>query len=136
MITPPNMFLPLEKNYWEVSNPNATDLWLQIMVTDALGSRRFVPEVGSTVQAIFQRPVTLSTTRTAPVSTEMTENTLTKLAVVDIQDASLCNFQLTVQDVGIIHGGTVKFVITQPTLPIIEWVENHFLKKSYTSAGW
>lgn len=136
MISAPNMFIPHIDNLWSISDSVAVDLWFQITIQDQLGVRRYLPEALSNVQAVFLRPDELSIAQTAPVKAMAEPKTLTKMAVADPQDSSLYKLAMTLEDVKAIHSGSVKFIITQPTLPIIEYVTDNFLTKTYTSAGW
>lgn len=124
MINSPNTF---KEGAW-VTVPNTpTRLYFQLQVDDALGPRRYIPAVGSTVQIEFPRARSL--TASNPVQQSITKN-----AIQITEDKSMFYIDLTTTDTQAIISGTVKVTFTESSKPNI-FLQNYFVVRKSTVAG-
>lgn len=134
MVTQPNFFQELADNRWELINPNAQVLWLQLKVDDSLGLRRYIPAAGSLLSVVFQRADDFQMSTTPRTKLQVESRSITKTATTNMDDRSLWNISLTSQDVAGVLSGTVKFSLTEAGV-VNTWVQNYFLKKNMTDPG-
>lgn len=134
VISAPNYYKELSDGRWEIIDPNTQTLSFQVCIDDELGLRRFIPAAGSTFSVIFQRLATFETQTLLRGGLKYEDNTVTKTATVNSDDRSLWTITLTQADVQAIRSGTVKFVLTQSSVDST-WVQNYFIKKNLTEAG-
>lgn len=134
MISAPNTFSVLSSGRWEITDPNAQELWLQINTDDQLGFRRYIPAAGATLSVLFQRADSFSVDGVRLSRLQANSQSVTKTATADTNDRSLWKISLTPQDTQTILSGTVKFALTEGTTTTT-WVQNYFLKKNLTEAG-
>jgi hypothetical protein len=126
MILAPNSWkVAVEK--WTVTAGVADDLWGQITITDALGVRPYVPALGSTLQAVWQRGDYIGSITNQGL-------TVVKVAVMDSNFRSLVKFSISSADATNIISGTVVFTLTEGT-NVEKWTQNWAVKKLNTSAG-
>ena len=132
MIQAPNYYKELKDNRWSITAPNAQSFWLQLNLTDELGQRRYIPSAGSSLQVEFQRSgeFSLQSNRKMMVDTR----TIIKNASVNADDKSLWSFNLSESEIQGVVSGTVKFTLIESGANKV-WVQNYFLKKDSTEAG-
>ena len=134
MISAPNFYSALLDQRWQITDPNAQTLWLQLSIDDNMGFRRYVPAAGSLLSVIFQRADAFALGG-APYNRLQSESrTITKTASANSDDRSLWSISLTTADVMGIIGGTVKFTLTESGAETT-FVQNYFLKKNLTDPG-
>lgn len=126
MIKTPNYWKPSTLK-WEVTGGIADDLWGQIVISDALGTRPYVPAAGSVLQAVFQRGDYIGS---------ITNQNLTviKVCQLDTDFRSLVKIALTAAEATQIISGTVVFTLTEGAI-VEKWTQNWCIKKLNTSAG-
>lgn len=134
VISAPNFFTELENDRWEITDPNAQTLWLQLAVDDSLGMRRYIPTAGATLSVIFQRSVEFNLDGVRINRLQSQDQTVTKTASANADDRSMWQINLTSADAVGILSGTVKFTLTESGTPNT-WVQNYFLKKNLTEPG-
>lgn len=133
MITPPNYYALGSEPRWTIIDPNPTVLWMQLMIVDALGERRYITATGATLNLTFQRADTFSTKATPPTLVQ-TAAGLTLPSTVNANDKSLFSLSLTTQSVQTIVSGSVKFTFTEGS-STNTWVQNHMISKQLTAPG-
>lgn len=124
MVSEPNYFF-LQPN-WSIVGGNATTLWLQLQISDELGTRRYVPQAGATLQVQFPRARSTSNLEVS--------QTISKAGAVNTDDRSLWKITLTSSDTQGIISGTVKFTLTEGSSSQT-FVQNYFIKRTLTGAG-
>jgi len=131
MISAPNYWAPFADGRWTVTDPNATTLWLQLQISDALGSRRYMVATGGTLSVIFQRADSFTTNQGV---LSQTSQGISVSGAVNANDRSLFSVALTQQQVQGIVSGTVKFSLTEGS-STTTWVQDYLLSKSLTRPG-
>lgn len=131
MISPPNFYSPAQQ--WQVST-NATTLWGQLRIQDALGDRRYIPANGSTLEVTFLRMDNISMSTTYPLVVTNTNQNVVKPVVFLNSDTSLFNFTLTNLDVGNVISGSVKFKLTEAGIEKV-WTQSYLVKKQVQNLG-
>lgn len=126
MILAPNSW-KVSTDKWTVTAGLADDLWGQITISDALGVRPYVPALGSTLQAVFQRGDYIGSITNQHL-------TVTKVALMDTNFRSLVKIALTADEATNIISGTVVFTLTEGT-SVEKWTQNWAVKKLNTTAG-
>jgi len=132
MMTAPNYWAPLADNRWVITEPSATDLWFNLQISDALGSRPYVPS-SATLQVTFQRSDLLATSGDRRSLTS-TSRSIVKAATADVDNASLWKIALSASDIEIVVSGTVKFALLEGTI-MTTWLQNWVLQKQLTDPG-
>lgn len=135
MTLEPNFYAPTGKQYWTVTGGVATDLWGVLQISDNLGTRPYIPAVGATLTALFQRGelIGVMTVGVPPTATP-NNNTVNKTCVLSAQNRSLLKMSLTSQEATNITSGSVVFTLTEGTT-VNKWVMNWGMKKLNTTAG-
>ena len=134
IISAPNYYKPIKDNRWELINPNQQTLSFQLSISDELGFRRFIPASGSSITVEFQRADSFQVNVLSNSRLQSETRTVSKSATVNSDDRSLWSISLTTADVQGVVSGTVKFTLTQSGVATT-WVQNYFLKKNLTNAG-
>jgi len=127
MITPPNAWAKSSDNFWTITSAIAVDIWGIITISDTLGNRPYVPSVGSSLQASFQRGDYIGSTTNMNIS-------VTKTAVLDANFRALMKISLVSAEATNIISGTVVFTLTEGAV-VKKWAQNWAIKKLNTSAG-
>ena len=122
----PNVWTPLQNKFWTVTANMTSTLQGFLQTDDPYGKRPYVPALGATLQAVFQRGDN--------IGGNTTTLTVTKLATFDVNFRSLATFTLTAQDATNVISGTVLFTLTEGS-SIQQWSQNWAVKKLNTSAG-
>lgn len=130
----PNFFQPLMDDRWIITSPNAQELYFQLSIQDGLGTRRFIPAAGATINVIFQRMDEFQSTPTRFSQLESQTQTVTKPAVPNADDRSLWKISLNSDDVQKVRSGTVLFELSQSGTTT-KFVQNYFLKRKLTNPG-
>jgi len=124
MINSPNTF---KEGSWNTTPNTSTRLYFQLQVDDALGARRYIPAVGSTVQIEFPRARSLSASN--PV-----QQTISKNSIQIPEDKSMFYIDLTTTDTQAIISGTVKITFTESSKANV-FLQNYFIVRKPTVAG-
>ena len=134
VITAPNFWTELPDNRWVITDPNAQALWFHLHIEDSLGSRSYIPAAGSTMSVIFQRADAFAVDGIRLNRLQHETQTVTKAGVVNADDRSLWSISMTSADITGVVSGTVKFELTESGTTTT-WIQNYFLKKTMTEAG-
>jgi hypothetical protein len=126
MISPPNNWAPGAKS-WVVTANTAIELWGQLQVVDALGTRPYVAPLGSVLQVVFQRGDFIG-------STTNKQLTVSKQAALNVDFRALFKINLTAAEATNVISGTAVFTLTSGS-DIQTWTQNWFVQKLNTSAG-
>ena len=127
MITAPNFWSVSKETSWSITAGQATDLWGLLTVVDSLGTRPYVPALGSSLQALFQRGDYIGSITNQQLS-------VTKTAVMDTNFRALVKFAIVAQEATNIVSGTVVFTLTEGAA-VNKWGANWAIKKINTTAG-
>jgi hypothetical protein len=127
MVAAPNSWAPTKETFWVVTDAMATDLWGQLIIVDSMGSRPYVPKIGSGLQAVFQRGDYIGNVTSQNL-------TVTKAGVLDADFRAIFKLPLTAQDATNIISGTIVFTLTEGAV-VQKWSQNWAVKKLNTSAG-
>ncbi len=130
----PNFFQPILDGRWTITSPNAQKLYFQLAVLDGLGTRRFIPSAGATMNVVFQRMDEFQTTPKRVNQLESQSQTITKPATPHVDDRSLWTLDLNQEDVKQVRSGTVLFDLTQSGVTT-RFVQSYFLKRKLTDPG-
>lgn len=111
---------------WTIPNGTPVSISMMLTKTDSLGTRRYIPPTGSTVQLLFLRA------RAATANSQAL--TITKTATVTPEDRSIYTISLTADDTRNIISGGVQLVITSGSTVNSVNVP-YVIKKSYSAPG-
>ena len=126
MMCAPNVFAAIPE--WKVTQGTAETLWLQLLITDAFGSRRYIPTAGSTLKLVFMRA------RKCVLGSIDTSQTFEVIGTTIADDRSLWSFPLTADNVNLLISGTVKLVLVSGTTTYT--INKAFaIKKTLVSGG-
>lgn len=131
MISAPNYFAPLADGRWTVTSPNAVTLWFQLQIEDALGSRRYMTAVGSTLTVTFQRADSY-VSNGGPLSTSAQSVAVT--ATPHANDRSLYSMALTTQNIQLLVSGAVKYRLVEGANDTT-WLQDYGIQKKLTNPG-
>lgn len=134
VINAPNSFSVLPDNRWVTSGANAVTLWGILQIQDSLGTRRYIPASGATLQAVFMRKDALNLTQTYPLQVSSTTQNVTVNAVLNNSDRSLFSLVLTAQNAADVISGSVKFSLTESAITTT-WVQDWLLQKKIPQIG-
>ena len=134
MITAPNYYSALPNGRWEITSPNAQSMWFQLYIVDGMGSRPYVPAIGSSMSVTFQRADLISLTNTPPPTLINTPKSVTKAAIIDSNNRSLMKIDMTTQNIQDIVSGTTKFVLTEGAVSTT-FLANWSVYKKLTDPG-
>jgi len=127
MISVPNFWSISKDKFWQVTGGQAVDLWGMLTVVDSLGTRPYVPALGSSLQMLFQRGDYIGTVNNLNLS-------VTKTGAMDSNFRALVKFSLVAQEATNVTSGTVVFTLTEGVV-VNKWGQNWGLKKLNTTAG-
>jgi len=131
MISAPNFWAPLPEPRWTVYEPNASTLWMQLMIDDSLGERRYIAAGGAALTVTFQKADSLASTQGKLV---YTPQSIDALGAFNANDRSLVSITLTADQVKTLVSGTVKFKLLEGVTNTT-WVQNHCITKKSASPG-
>lgn len=125
MFSSPNYFAPIPM--WEIQDGNPATLNFMLTITDANGTRRYLPPTNTAVQLQFQRA------RPTTIGSTVGNQTFNVTANVNPYDTSLYSVALGSDQVSLLTSGTVLILLSGgQTLTI---VKNYAIKKSLTSGS-
>jgi len=107
MMAPPNFYAEVPE--FNITQNQATTLWVQVSLTDALGTRRRIPAAGATYKLRFPRArqaIVGSATQGADQTFDVTGTLLS-------DDRSMASFALTADQTKLVFPGNVLLVITE-----------------------
>jgi hypothetical protein len=130
MINPPNFYAPLN-GIWELTSPNQTTLWFQLIISDSLGERRYISASGATMSLTFRR-MDLITSNFGQLNQQSRD--VIKNATPNVNDRSLFSFTLTQSDIQNIVSGGVLFSFTESGNNT-QWIQQWIIKKNLTAPG-
>lgn len=92
---------------WEIPAGSPITLYFILSITDALGTRRYIPPAGTSVQVSFMR--------SRPATVNSTTQTITKTALptAPTEDKSIYQCLLTAEEASTVLSGTVQLIVTQ-----------------------
>lgn len=111
---------------WDIPNGTPASVAMMLTKTDSLGTRRYIPPTGSSVQLLFIRA------RAATSNSQAV--TITKTGVASAEDRSMYTVSLTADDTRNIISGGVQLVITSGGVTNSINIP-YVVKKSYSSPG-
>lgn len=126
MIKSPNDWSVLSK--WSVLQGTAETLYLQLQVSDALGTRRYIPATGTTVTMTFTRA------RASTLGQTDTAQTFTVNCTAVTEDKSMWYAALTATQINTLISGTVKVVVTEGTT-VYTLNKAYAIQKTSTGSG-
>ena len=127
MISAPNFWSATKESFWTVTANQPNDLWGLLTIVDSLGTRPYVPILGSTLQILFQRGDYIGSVTNQALS-------VTKTATMDTNNRALMKIGLVAAEATNVISGTAVFTLTEGAV-VQKWNQNWFLKKINTSAG-
>jgi hypothetical protein len=127
MVLAPNHWVPSKDAFWTVTGGQAIDLWGELVISDSLGDRPYVPASGASLTATFQRGDFIGSTTNKML-------TVTKPCQLDTSFRALFKIQVSAQDATNIISGTVIFDLTEGGSSS-RWTASWLVKKLNTSAG-
>ena len=127
MITPPNAWANSKDNFWVVTDAVAIDLWGILTISDAMGSRPYVPAAGASLQATWMRGDYIG-------SITNQQLTVNKVASFDTNFRALVKISLIAQEATNVISGTIMFTLTEGSI-INKWNQSWACKKLNTGAG-
>lgn len=127
VISAPNFWSATKESFWTVTANQPNDLWGLLTIVDSLGSRAYVPALGSTLQILFQRGDYIGSITNQNLS-------VTKTAAMDTNNRALMKIGLIAQEATNIISGTAVFTLTEGAV-VQKWTQNWAIKKINTSAG-
>jgi len=127
MISSPNSWTTTKDTFWIVTDATSVDLWGQIVTVDTLGTRPYVPALGSSLQAVFQRGDYLG-------SISNQNLTVTKTAIMDTNFRAMVKISLTATDSTNVISGTIVFTLIEGPVTH-KWTQPWSIKKLNTGAG-
>ena len=133
VISAPNYYSALPNNRWEIINPNAQTLWFQLQIVDNLGTRRYIPATGSTLEVTFQRSDSVVTGPRANQLTHTNRNVV-KAATGNASDKSLFSISMNTQDIQNIVSGSTKYKLTEGGIEST-WLFDWSVYKKLTDPG-
>ena len=131
MISAPNFFSQLVE--WQIIGGNSANIWFQLQVSDAIGTRRWIPAPGASVSVEFLRARTLQV-QGGVSSIPPTSQTFTKPATQLPDDRSMWSVNLLPADTSKIVSGSVVFVITEGA-NVTTFIVPYMIKRTLTSPG-
>lgn len=126
MIASPNSYTQLSE--WSVTQGTGERLYLQLQVSDALGTRRYMPATGATLTVTFTRA------RSSSLGATDTQQTFTVTGTVVSEDRSMWYVTLTSTQVNTLITGTVTAALTEGTT-VYTLNKSYAIKKIYTGSG-
>lgn len=112
--------------YWDIPNGASKTISFILTKTDSLGTRRYIPAAGSTVQ--------IKVMRARAATSNSQAETITKTCIPRPEDKSMFEVSLTVDDTKKMISGSVHLVLTEGGN--VNSVNVPFLiKKSYSDPG-
>jgi len=133
MLSAPNFYSALPNGRWEITSPNAQDLWFQLWVVDSMGSRPYVPAIGSSMSVTFQRS-DLIALQGVPSQLTNSSQSVVKTAMIDSNNRSLMKLVMTSQNIQDIVSGTTKFTLTEGAVTTT-FLANWSVFKKLTNPG-
>lgn len=127
LITAPNFWSVSKETFWSITSGQATELWGLLTIVDSLGTRPYVPALGSSLQALFQRGDYIGSVSNQQLS-------VTKSAAMDVNFRAVMKFVIAAPEATNIVSGTAVFTLTEGAT-INKWGQNWSIKKINTSAG-
>jgi hypothetical protein len=138
MIAPVNYYAPLPNTQWVITDPNAVTLWLQLDITDTLGTRRYIAATGSTLTATFQRRDKLHQRVISPLYPSgqliAQPQSISIYCTVNGIDGSLWTMALNPGNIQTIVSGTILFALTENGV-VTSWAQDWVIQKNLTTAG-
>ena len=127
MISSPNAWVPTKDTFWTVTGATAIDLWGQLVTVDALGVRPYIPALGSSLQAVFQRGDFIGNI----VNQQLT---VTKTCLMDSNFRAMVKIALNPTEATNVISGTIVFTLSEGAV-VNKWAQSWSVKKLNTSAG-
>jgi hypothetical protein len=122
-----NMFsvIPL----WEIVNGSSAQIHFQLLISDALGTRRYCPPQGTSVNLCFTR------SRAPSIGSKAT--TIQKLAIQILpgSDRSFFQVDLTSADTSAIITGGVVLKLVIPAVGEVSFNLPHLIRKAVSAPG-
>lgn len=116
MVSPPNHYAPLKNGRWELISANPTTLWFQLVISDSLGERRYIPNVSSSVELTFMRADSVTSNINFPYQLSVNSQNVVKTAIKNGSDSSLYSVVLTSADVSSIVSGSILVKLTEASV--------------------
>jgi hypothetical protein len=122
-----NMFSPIST--WNIVNGSSAQIHFQLLITDALGTRRYCPPQGTSVNLSFTR------SRAPSIGSKAT--LIQKLAVQILpgSDRSFFQVDLTSSDTSAIITGGVQLKLVIPVVGEVSFSLPHLIRKSVSAPG-
>lgn len=105
VITLPNHFSHTDE--WVVNSGEPIVLYARLLITDELGSRRYIPEAGSTVKIKFMRG------RSFTLGGGGENQTFEISGTIEGSDRSILRFDVTAEQASKIYPGTVQVILKE-----------------------
>jgi hypothetical protein len=116
---------------WQIPHGSKAVLYFMLTKADSIGTRRFIPPVGTVVKINFMRQRTVN--QITPGGTQA--QTVSKIAtVVDVKDSSIFSFTLSSQETATIISGGVQLVLDTAG-DVSSYSVPYVVKKTMTGAG-
>ena len=162
LISAPNVYCALNTTYWPITGGVAIVLAGLLQQTDTLGTRPYVPAVGATLMAVFQRGDGIGQVPNPPSGfpfnispgqpmgpgyplypppaqnglqpSPSNQQTVVRQATLDTNFRALATVALTQQDNSAVISGTILFTLTEGTT-VNQWSQAWSAKKINTAPG-
>lgn len=125
VVSLPNYFSELRK--WEIPNTQPAILYSRLMIEDSLGSRRYIPAIGSTIKIRFMRSRTIN----IGLQSQSDAQTFEVVGFFDGSDRSIVGFSLDSSQVGKIYPSTVQLILRENNVDKI--LQKNFVLNLITS---